>query len=317
MRIAVVGGAGFVGGHVVDRLMQDRHDVTIMDVAPSRWHGSAIFKQLDVTDRTACLRAFNGYQVVMHLAAVSNTQMAVNEPHLATHINCLGTVNVLDGARVADVDRVVVAGSSLVSAYMTSEFVNSEGKVDRADEFSAIDPLASYHPYVTSKVFTEMIARDYQKQYSLPVTVFRYGIQYGPRMTPGVVVHTFIERALQGKPLVVHGDGSQWRQYIHVKDVAKAHSQVLEQWEETAGGTYNLVTDRKVSIMDIAKAVQSCINVPIEHGPERSGDIEVKWMDSEVTREALDWKPQMDLEQGIANTIEWYRRHLSSGIKRP
>lgn len=314
MRVAIVGGAGFVGGHVVDRLMKDGHDVTIFDANPPRWHPSAMYRQLDVTDQQACLRAFNGFQVVYHLAAVSNTQMAVNEPALATQINCLGTVHVLDGARAADVDRVVVAGSSLVTAYQVSDAYAGDDMI--VNEDSPINPLMSYHPYVTTKVFTEMIARDFHRQYGLPVTIFRYGIQYGPRMTPGVVVHSFIERALRKQPLIVHGDGKQWRQYIHVNDVADAHSQVIERWDETEGRTLNLVTDRHVTILDIAKAVQRVIPVEIEFGPEREGDIEVKWCDSTDTREFLNWTPKIDLEAGIEQTIGWYRSHLSSGMKR-
>jgi UDP-glucose 4-epimerase len=252
----------------------------------------------------------------MHLAAMSNTQMAVNDPWLCTQLNCVGTVNVLDGARNAGVERVVVAGSSLISAYQRGIW-NEEHEEWQVNEASPIDPLGSHHPYVTSKVFEEMIARDFMRQYGLPVTVMRYGIQYGPRMTPGVVVHSFIERALRGENLIVHGTGEQWRQYIHVSDVAAAHVQVLERWDETDGLTLHIVTDRKVSILDLAHAVQKAVpGIGLEHGPERKGDIEVQWCDSTLTRSALDWDPRIELEEGVEHTVDWYRRHLSSGMKR-
>jgi UDP-glucose 4-epimerase len=258
---------------------------------------------------------------VYHLAAMSNTQQAVNDPWLCTQLNCVGTVNVLDGCKNAAVERVVIAGSTLLSGLQVQrqmspqdEDVKNPGLISEA---SPIEVIKSEHPYVTSKLFEEMIARDYMHQYGLPVTILRYGIQYGPRMTPGVVVHSFIERALAGRELTVHGDGKQWRQYVHVKDVAEAHLAVIDRWDESEGGTYNLVSDRVVTILDIAKVIQDLVpGIEIVHGPERAGDITVKAVSGTAAREDLLWTPKIGLEDGIKSTMDWYKNHRGSGMPR-
>lgn len=312
MRIAIVGGTGFVGGHVADALLKDGHDVVLMDKNPPKYHPSVMYQPLDVTDRLACLQAFSGIQVVFHLAAMANTQQAVNDPWLCTQLNCVGTVNVLDGAKSAGVERVVIAGSTLLSGLQVLPQV-TDGVID---EDSPVEVIKSNHPYVTSKLFEEMIARDYSAQYGLPTTILRYGIQYGPRMTPGVVVHSFIERALQGMPLTVHGDGKQWRQYVHVHDVAQAHKLVIDRWDDSEDKTYNLVSPRLVSINDLAETINSIIPVGITHGPARAGDIDVRPVSAAAAKTDLGWEAGISLEDGIASTIDWYRKHLGSGMRR-
>ena len=318
MRIAITGGAGFVGSHVADVLMKDGHDIVLMDKYPTRWHPTVMYRPLDVTDRTDCLQAFAGVQVVFHLAAMSNTQQAVNDPWLCTQLNCLGTVNVLDGAKNAGVERVVIAGSTLISGLQAWGPEDEKNKLtDQVFEESPLYVLNSEHPYVTSKVFEEMIARDYTAQFGLPHTILRYGIQYGPRMTPGVVVHSFIERALRGEPLTIHGDGQQWRQYVHVHDVAAAHKAVIDNWNSSENATFNLVGQGKVTIQDIADAVVKAVpGTTIEYGEARKGDIEVKQVSSSHAEAGLGWKAKIGLEEGIAATVEWYRRNLSSGMRR-
>jgi len=317
VRIAIVGGTGFVGGHVADVLLKAGHDVVLMDTQPPKFHPSVMYQKLDVLDRTACLAAFSSFQVVFHLAAMSNTQQAVNDPWLCTQLNCVGTVNVLDGAKNAGVERVVIAGSTLLSGLQVQWHRDGGDPRDEIIEQDPVEVIRSEHPYVTSKLFEEMIARDYMHQYDLPVTIFRYGIQYGPRMTPGVVVHSFIERALAGRPLTIHGDGSQWRQYIHVEDVAKAHLAVLDQWDESEGGTYNLVSDDIVTIQDIADAVAKAIpGTRIEYGEPRKGDITVKPVSHEAAKRDLLWEPKISLEDGIKSTVEYYKKHLGSGMRR-
>lgn len=315
MRVAITGGTGFVGSHVADALMGAGHDVVLMDQFEPRWHPTAMYRRLDIADRESCHRAFQGIQVVFHLAAMSNTQMSVNDPWLCTQLNCVGTVNVLTGARNAGVERVFVAGSTLVSDLQRPAEMPLEGR-GWVDESDPIEAIQSSHPYVTSKVFTEMIARDFSAQYGLPTTVFRYGIQYGPRMTPGVVVHSFIERALRGEKLTIHGDGEQWRQYLHVHDVARAHVAAIDHWDESEDRTFNLVGYEKVSINDIAVAIDKVIPVGYENVPARPGDTTMKMCSPKSAEEHLGWKAQIGLQEGIAQTIDWYRKHTASGLRR-
>ncbi len=322
MRVAVVGGAGFVGGHVIDALLANGHEAIAVDQRYTR-RGSDECRVADVRDAGALWMAFHGVDAVVHLAAVSNTQEAVRAPLVTQEINCGGTVNVLQAARHRGVKQVIVASSSLISGLqqplrlggLSTELQTAAQGNPIVDEFCPVNVGDAYHPYLSSKIFAEMAAHDYRRRYGVPTTVFRLGIQYGERMTPGVVTQTFIERALAGKPMVIHGDGSQWRQYAYVVDVAWAFVMALEQQDRTIGGTYNIVPHRVVRIRDIAHAVRD--NVPgatIEHGPPRQNEINVSFSLALMARKRFGWEATTPLDIGIAHTVKWYRQRAGVGV---
>lgn len=301
MRVVITGGAGFIGGHVAEKLAQQGHEVTIFDKLAPRYplhagEGRIEFVQGDVTDKATMSIVFTGKDVVYHLAAMSNTMHCVQFPDRAVEVNCLGTVSVLEVAQKVGVKRVVVAGSTLVSGLMPE------------DQDRMIDAEKSYHLYVTTKLFQEMVARDFYEMYGLPYTVLRYGICYGPRMTHGVVTDIFVKKALSGEPLTVDNGGLQWRQYMYVEDLADAHVAVLDPKAENK--TYNVAGNEKVRIIDIARAVQKAVpGTEITITPPRSHDIKVNFMLCDKIKEDLGWEPKTSLEEGIAKTVEWYRRY--------
>jgi len=298
MRIVVTGGAGFIGGHVAEKLVAAGHEVTIYDkMFPKfRLPDRCEFVQGDVLDKAAMMIAMTGKDVLIHAAAMSNTMHCVKFPDRAVELNCLGTVAALEVAQKVGVKRVMVAGSSLIS-----------GLLPNGDMCEIVDVGKSYHLYVTTKLFQEMVVRDFQRMYGLPYTVLRYGICYGPRMTHGVVADIFIKKALAGEALPVEGGGQQWRQYLYVEDLAEAHVLALSDVAENQ--TYNVVPDEKVTIMDMAKAIQKVLPATkIVETPPRSHDIEVKMMSAEKLKRDLGWSAKVSLEEGIKKTVAWYRR---------
>lgn len=298
MRIVVTGGAGFIGGHVAEKLVAAGHEVMIYDkMAPKfRLPDRCEFVQGDILDKAAMMIAMTGKDVLIHAAAMSNTMHCVKFPDRAVELNCLGTVAALEVAQKVGVKRVMVAGSSLIS-----------GLLPNGDMCEIVDVGKSYHLYVTTKLFQEMVVRDFQRMYGLPYTVLRYGICYGPRMTHGVVADIFIKKALAGEALTVEGGGQQWRQYLYVEDLADAHVLALDKVAENQ--TYNVVPDEKVTIMDMAKAIQKVLPATkIVETPPRSHDIEVKMMSAEKLKQDLGWSAKMSLEAGIKKTVAWYRR---------
>lgn len=297
MRIVVTGGAGFIGGHVSEKLVAAGHEVTIYDkMFPKfRLPDRCEFVQGDVLDKAAMSIVMTGKDVLIHGAAMSNTMHCVKFPDRAVELNCLGTVAALEVAQKVGVKRVMVAGSSLIS-----------GLLPNGDTCEIVDVGKSYHLYVTTKLFQEMVVRDFQRMYGLPYTVLRYGICYGPRMTHGVVADIFIKKALAGEALTVEGGGQQWRQYLYVEDLAEAHVLALSDVAENQ--TYNVVPDEKVTIMDMAKAVQKMIpGTKIVETPPRSHDIVVKMMSAEKLKRDLGWSAKVSLEEGIKKTVAWYR----------
>lgn len=303
MKITLIGGSGFVGYHLGPMLQATGHKVEVVDPRHAYWKvGRRWDRQIGMPGETEFIaECLEGTDVVIHLAGVSNTSQAAADPERAVAVNCLGTTQVLEASNRAGVDRVVIASSTLLSGILVP---HDDGATD---EFSPADPLVSRHPYVTSKLFSEMIARDYSWCHGLDYTVLRYGIMYGPKMTPGVLVEQFITRGLEGKSLRIHGTGEQWRQYMHVDDMARAHLSVLEKWNTTRNQTYNIAPAEKSSVLGIAEMVQAHTGAEIVHEDPRADDILVRYSSPEKARRELGFTCAYDLESGIKDTIDWYK----------
>lgn len=316
MRIAVTGGSGFLGRHVVRRLLAGGHDVVVLDVvAPSvAFHKDMQpeYRYEDLEDPMSIFQNIKDCDLVMHLAAVSNTNAAYQDPTRCLLVNSLGTHNVYEAVtKTYSVRRVVLAGSTLVSGAQVP-VLKEVGEEYFVDEDTPFDLSLVKHPYVMSKIHIEMIASTYAEQYGVASTVFRYGIQYGRDMAPGVVAHAFITNALAGKPLTVHGDGSQWRQYTHVEDIALGHDMLVD-WLAANGDrddrfeVLNLCGSEKVSIKDMAELVAEFTGAPIEYGPARGDDIAVKFCSPAMITKSLGWTPEISLHDGFSDAIDYYK----------
>jgi UDP-glucose 4-epimerase len=306
--IAIIGGNGFIGSHIAKKLKKEHHHVVLCDkyLTYDTHMDQYLYSQYCV-DITAdpiedLVRMLEGTDYVYHLASVSNTYECVKNPIKATDTNCLGTIRLLEACRKADVKRVIIASSSLISGLSCSQLW---------DEGNVIDVSRSDHLYVTTKLFQEMVARDYYEMYGLPYTILRYGICYGPQMTPGVVVHNFIDKVFNNQPMVIQGNGEQWRQYIYVENLADFNVKVLNQKAENK--TYNVVGS-VVSILDIARTI--CKYVPsatIKFEEPRSHDLKVTEMDNQLAYEDFRWTPTHTLDEGIKKTLKYYEDVMGVG----
>lgn len=317
MKVVITGGSGFIGGHVAEELKKEGVDeVVLYDLYPPKYLDCigdykadvnkiltpSVFYRGDVRWGGKLREAFEGADYVFHLAAVSNTMEAFENPCRAVETGCLGTTRVLEAARDCKVKGVLIASSSLVSGVMMLPH-----------EMSPIVIEDMRHVYVATKLFEEMIARSFWEMYGLPFVIFRYGICYGERMTPGVLFDVFIRRGLEGLPLEVHGDGLQYRQYIYVKDLAKAHSRVLGlgiPLKEVAWNrTYHIVPRFGVTVKEVAEAIAGMLNVEIKFVPARKHDLKVDRCEPEVTTKRLFWQMETVQRVGLERTIEWYKKN--------
>jgi UDP-glucose 4-epimerase len=298
-RVSITGGSGFIGSHVVDALLDEGHQVRVIDSrAPHR--PDADWMPVDIMDGERLAQAVRGSDAVFHLAAMADVNDIFAAPVESVALNTLGTVKVLEAARQADAGRVILASTVWVYAATTGQVV---------DESTCFQPETDRHLYVSTKVAAEMMCRDYANLYKRPYTVLRYGIPYGPRMRDNLVIAAFIRRALQGEALKIDGDGRQERSFVYVEDLARAH--VLALSEKAENRTYNLDGARAVSIREIAETVKELVgDVTVEYGPSRPGDFAARKVLIDRAREELGWEPRVEFNEGMQRTLAWYQERM-------
>ena len=299
-KVAVTGGSGFIGSHVVDALADAGHQVTVIDHRVRPHRNDVGFEDVDLMDMSSVLAATRGAEHIFHLAAVSNVNYAHKYPVYTTALNVLGTSHVLEAARVNGSRRVYLA--STVWVYNGTP---NGGPLDESVPFYL---NGAGHIYTSSKMACEMICHNYHQLYNVPFTVLRLGIPYGPRMREELLIPIFVKKALSGQPLTVAGKGSQYRNFIYVRDLAEAH--VLAMRDQAENQTYNLEGPQKVTVLQVAEGIRSAIgeHVKIEFVPERPGDFGGKEVSAEKAWKELGWKPKVDFEEGLRTTVEWFRQ---------
>jgi UDP-glucose 4-epimerase len=296
MKVAVIGGSGFIGSHVVDKLLEANHDVTVFDIMrPHKEEVRHIF--MDLFDMHKVVVALAGnYEAIYLLAAMANVNDIHKNPLEAAMVNFQGTVNVLEAVRRYG-GRLIFA--STVWVYMLAE------KED-VDEDSPLQVQNVNHPYTASKVAAELYIQSYNKLYGLDFTILRYGIPYGPRGREGTVITNFVKRALKGQPLIIHGDGSQYRNFIYVEDLADGNLVALK--DVAKNKIYNLEGLRPVTIKEIAETVSHIVGgTRVEFVESRAGDFVGRKASNEKASRELGWQPKTDLVEGIMKYLEWYK----------
>jgi UDP-glucose 4-epimerase len=297
LRISITGGSGFIGSHVVDRLADEGHTVTVLDVRPPH-RDDVGFRALDIGSPDDLTDALAGEDVVFHLAGVSNVNDAFARPLDTVAINIAGTANVWEAARRNGLRRAVLASTVWV-------YAGADG-IGPLDEDAPFNLPGAGHIYTSSKIAAEMIVHNYDELYGVPFTILRYGIPFGPRMRDELVIPQFVRRALSGEPLVINGDGAQFRNYVYVADLADAHQRVLGP--DGLNQVFNLEGQEQVSVRRLAECVRALIgdHVVIEHRPARPGDYAGKEVSAKKVHDALGWEATTPFEDGLRTYLEWH-----------
>ena len=300
--IAITGGAGFIGSHVVDALLAAGHRVTVLDQRPPH-RSDAGWQPVDILDVPAMTDALRGKDFVYHLAAVADVNDVYADPVNAVNLNVTGTAAVLEAARRAEAGRVILA--STVWVYSSTE-------PQEVDETTPFILDTDRHLYSSTKIAAELLARDYLSLYQRPFTVLRYGIPYGPRMRDALVICAFIRRALAGEPLILSGGGTQHRLFVYVEDLARAH--VLAMSNKAENKVYNIEGERPVTIREIAEGVRDLVgsHVQVEIGPGRAGDLTPKVVSARRALDDLGWQPHVPFSEGLRRSFDWYKAKLET-----
>ena len=301
MNIAVVGGAGFIGSHVVDKLLDHGHEVTVFDIMmPHR--GDVRHVYIDITNISSTSVALTGYyDAVYLLAAMADVNDIFRNPTEAALVNILGVANVLEAARRNDLNRVILA--STVWLYeMSPEKIGVET--------SPLDLSRVKHVYTGTKAAAELYCHAYQKLYDQDFTILRYGIPYGPRGRGGTAIANFVRAALEGKPLTIYGDGMQYRNFVYVEDLAEGNVAALNP--VATNQTYNLEGIRPLTIRQVAETIQAALpGSAIEYIDARPGNFTGTTVSGEKAKKELGWEPRIDLTEGVRRYIKWYRGFVS------
>ena len=253
------------------------------------------WKSVDMAQVDQLVEATRGANAVYHLAAVSDVNIAYQDPLGCVDANIRGTANVLEAARVNKGLRVIFA--STVWVYQASP-------ESAPSEASPLAPDRCGHLYTASKIAGEMLCHSYHQLYDVPFTILRYGIPYGPFMRQSLLIPVLVKKAMAGEPLSINGDGSQYRRFIYVEDLARGNVAALAPQAENQ--TYNLEGMQKITVLDLAKALDRILGgVEFKFEPARPGDLKGVEVDSRKAMAELGWQPQVPFEEGLRRTVAW------------
>ena len=296
-RIGITGGSGFIGSCVADRMIADGHDVVVLDMrTPQRT--DVAYRHVDVLDLAAVVQATRDVDAVFHLAGMSDAGDALARPVSAVQVNVAGTANVFEASRRNDVGRTVLASTAWV-------YAGAHGDAPMDEEVPFHLPSAG-HIYTSSKITEELIAHNYCELYGTPFTILRYGDVYGPGMSENFVIPRFVRQALEDGTNTVNGDGSQFRNYVYVDDLAGAHLAALADAAENE--VFNLKGPEPVTIRRIAEEIGELLGAPftIEGGPLEPGDYEGRVISGEKAKRVLGWEPATPFTEGLRRYVDWY-----------
>jgi UDP-glucose 4-epimerase len=304
--VMVTGGAGFIGSHLVDALLQRNCRVTVLDNLSSGNRANLThvadritFIEGDIRNRELLADLLPGIELVFHQAAMVAVPQTLEQPIESAEVNAMGTLFLLEAARQANVRRVVLASSCAVY-----------GDDPRLPKVETMNPKPQ-SPYAAQKLMGEHYARLYHQLYGLETVCLRYFNVFGPRQDPSSaysgVISIFMTRAAAGDSPTIYGNGEQFRDFIFVGDVARANLQAATA-PAAGGGHYNIGTGHHISVNRLWETI--CRMTPHSlhphYAPVRAGDIMASAADISLARETLNFEPSVSFEEGLKITCDWY-----------
>jgi len=310
-RYLVTGGAGFIGTNLVIELIEQGHSVGVLDNFSTgfrenleQFSDSVELYEGDICDGGFVAQAMEGVDYCLHQAALGSVPRSIDNPLASNRVNVEGTMTVLLAARDAGVRRVVCASSSSIYGDH-EEFPTVEGV-----------PRAPRSPYAVSKASSEMYMDVFSSIYDLDIVCLRYFNVFGPFQNPfsqySAVIPIFINKLLNGESPVIHGDGSQSRDFSYVENVVRANIAASEE-NGVESGFYNIACGYSTSVLELVTIIADILGVKCE--PEliesRAGDINRSQASIDKAKKAFGYDPSVLVREGLERTVEWYRRHPS------
>jgi len=306
MKVLVTGGAGFIGSHIVDSLVERGYDVVVVDNLVTgkkkNVNPEANFYKLDITS-PKLIEIFVREQpdFVFHQAAQVNVRSSMKDPLYDAKINIIGSLNVLECCKKFKIKKIIYASSG-GAVYGEPEYLP-------CDEKHPVKPISNYG---VSKHVVEHYCYLYSMLYGVKFVSLRYSNVYGPRQDPmgeAGVISIFIDRLLKGKRPIINGDGKQTRDFVFIEDVVNANLLALEKDIETNFPVFNISCNRELSINRLYQILRKLLNSDIDvvHGPEIKGEVKRIYLDNSLAKKILGWRPKYDIEKGLKKTIGFFK----------
>ncbi len=321
MRILVTGGAGFIGSHLSEKLLQEGNEVVCVDnfndyydprvkrenLRSAREQANFRLFEEDIRNYDGLEQIFREYpfDAVVHLAARAGVRPSIQQPRLYQDVNIRGTLNLLELARHYHVPKFIFASSSSV--------YGNNKKVPFSEDDNVDHPIS---PYAATKKAGELITYTYHHLYGISASCIRFFTVYGPRQRPDMAIHKFTRLIDQGEPIPVFGDGNSRRDYTYISDIVDGLERAIERCEGYE--IYNLGDSKTIGLLEMIREIESALGkkADLKFMPAQPGDVDITYADISKARRMLGYEPKVFFEQGIRNFVAWYRdvgKKLSQG----
>jgi len=307
MLVLVTGGAGFIGSHIVDKLVEEGHQVRILDDFSTgrmenikHLEGKIDIFEGSVSNKKTIEKAADGVEYIFHEAAQTSVVDSIRNPAKTWDVNIKGTKLLLNAAVENNVKKVILASSANI--------YGSSPKLPKKENME-VNPNS---PYGNSKLMNEVMAKKYHDDHGLKAICLRYFNVYGPRQNPesgySGVISKFIGSMVNGKSPIIYGDGKQTRDFIYVEDVVRAN--MIAMKSKINCGVFNIATGKETNLNEIVETLNDILgtNLKANYDEERMGDIRRSVADVSKAKEILGFESKHSLKEGLKKTVEWYKK---------
>lgn len=307
-KVLVTGGAGFIGSHASEALLEAGCNVHVLDDLSGGFRENvadgAVFHEMDIrSGEVERLFEKERFDAMLHLAAQMDVRRSVADPAFDASVNILGLLNLLKAGQKSGLQRVVFASTGGAIYGEPDPSINNGGPQPEQH------PTTPASPYGIAKLVSEHYLRFFHATYGLPFVALRLGNIYGPRQNPhgeAGVVAIFTQKLFRGEQPVINGPGEQTRDYVYVGDVVRA---MVKAFEIDTAAVLNIGTGRETSVNELYKLINTLteVNAPEIHAEAKAGEQERSVLDASLAGERLGWRPQVELEEGLARTVAWFK----------
>lgn len=317
LNTVVTGGAGFIGSHLIDRLLAEGHTVTNIDnfdpfydesikrenIKGHSDYNTYTLHEIDIRDKKALNKSIpDDIDVIVHLAAKAGVRPSIEDSITYQEVNVAGTQNMLEVAREKEIKHFVFASSS--SVYGKSP------NVPWNEDDAVLQPIS---PYASTKVSGELLGHVYSHLYNIRFVALRFFTVYGPRQRPDLAIQKFLRLMSEGKEITLFGDGSTRRDYTFIDDIVNGIMAAID-YKDSMYEVINLGNNQTVELLDLVEAIEKASGITAKKtfGPEQLGDVKQTWADVEKARELLGYKSDYSIKKGLSVFAEWYKTNLNS-----